>query len=290
MQLLSKLRGPIVLCSGLVCAGAVLAQASAVAPGTGMASGATMATATQANATLANATGSASAKPVVASGTVPDEATRAAVLQRLREVYGSDRVVDQMSLGSVVAPPQWSQYVQKLMSGSLKQVSHGRLSIQGNTVDIQGEVPNEALRQQVVSDMAQALNPTYTIKNGLRVAVQEQSVMDRTLANRIIEFEPGSAVLRPAALPVLDDMARAMLGLAGKRFDVIGHTDALGARAGNVALSMSRAQAVKSYLVAKGVPAAAIGTMGLGPDQPVASNDTDEGRARNRRIEFRVGG
>ncbi len=232
----------------------------------------------------------AGSKPIVASGTVPDEATRAAVLGRLRELYGSDRVVDQMSLGSVVAPPQWSQYVQKLLAGSLRHVSHGRLSIQGNTIEIHGEVANEALRQQVVSEMAQALNPSYTITNGLRVAVQEQSLMDQTLANRIVEFEPGSAVLRPVALPVLDDMARAMLQLSGKRFEVIGHTDGLGSRAGNVALSQSRAQAVKAYLVSKGVPMAAISTLGMGPDQPVASNDTDEGRARNRRIEFRVGG
>jgi OOP family OmpA-OmpF porin len=230
------------------------------------------------------------AKPIVASGTVPDEATRVAVLGRLREIYGNDRVVDQMSLGSVVAPPQWSQYVQKLLAGSLRNVSHGRLSIQGNTIEIQGEVPNEALRQQVVSEMAQALNPSYTITNGLRVAVQEQSLMDQTLANRIVEFEPGSSVLRPVALPVLDDMARAMLQLAGKRFEVIGHTDAQGARPSNVALSMSRAQAVKTYLVAKGVAAPSISTMGMGPDQPVASNDSDEGRARNRRIEFRIGG
>jgi OOP family OmpA-OmpF porin len=230
------------------------------------------------------------AKPVVASGTVPDEATRAQLLSRLREVYGAERVVDQLTLGSVVAPPQWSQYVQKLLSGSLKQVSHGRLSINGNTVDIQGEVANEALRQQVVSEIAQALNPTYTVRNGLRVAVQEQSLMDQTLANRIVEFEPGSAVLRPVALPVLDDMAKAMLQLSGKRFEVIGHTDASGVRAGNVTLSMARAQAVKAYLVAKGVAAPNVSTLGMGPDQPVASNDTEDGRARNRRIEFRVGG
>lgn len=229
------------------------------------------------------------AKAVVVSGTVPDEATRQAVLTRMRALYG-DQVVDQMSQGAVVAPPQWSAYVQKLLSGSLKQVSHGRLSIQGNTVDIQGEVPNEAVRQQVVSEMAQALNPSYTVRNGLRVAVQEQSVMDKTLANRIVEFEPGSAVLRPAALPVLDDMARAMAQLQGKRFEVIGHTDGLGARAANVALSQSRAQAVKTYLVAKGIAPGLISTLGMGPDQPVAPNDSDEGRARNRRIEFRVGG
>jgi OOP family OmpA-OmpF porin len=226
---------------------------------------------------------------VVVSGTVPDEATRVAVVARLRELYGAERVVDQLTLGAVVAPPQWQQYVQKLLSPSIKQVSHGQLSVQGNTVDIKGEVGNEAVRQQLASDMAQSLNPTYTVRNGLRVAVQEQAVVDQTLANRIVEFEPGSAVLRPAALPILDEMATAMTRLKGRKFEVIGHTDALGARAANVSLSLARAQSVKTYLVGKGLPADTLATLGLGPDQPVASNATDEGRARNRRIEFRVG-
>jgi OOP family OmpA-OmpF porin len=96
---------------------------------------------------------------VVVSGTVPDEATRVAVVSRLRELYGAERVVDQLTLGAVVAPPQWQQYVQKLLSPSIKQVSHGQLTVQGNTVDIKGEVGNEAVRQQLASDMAQSLNP-----------------------------------------------------------------------------------------------------------------------------------
>lgn len=226
---------------------------------------------------------------VVVSGTVPDEATRVAVISRMRELYGADRVVDQLTLGSVVAPPQWQQYVQKLLSPSLKQVSHGQLRIQGNTIDLRGEVGNESVRQQIASDMAQSLNPTYTVRNGLRVAVQEQAVVDQALANRIIEFEPGSAVLRPTAQPILDEIASAMTRLKGRRFEVIGHTDAMGARAANVSLSLARAQAVKSYLVSKGLPADSLAISGLGPDQPVASNATEEGRARNRRIEFRVG-
>ena len=226
---------------------------------------------------------------VVVAGTVPDEATRVAVISRMRELYGAERVVDQLTLGSVVAPPQWQQYVQKLLSPSLKQVSHGQLSIQGNTVDIRGEVGNEAACQQIASDMAQSLNPTYTVRNGLRVAVQEQAVVDQALANRIVEFEPGSAVLRPTAQPILDEMAAAMGKLKGRKFEVIGHTDASGTRAGNVSLSLARAQSVKAYLVGKGLSPESLAISGMGPDQPVASNATDEGRARNRRIEFRVG-
>jgi OOP family OmpA-OmpF porin len=226
---------------------------------------------------------------VVVAGTVPDEATHQAVLARLQALYGPGRVVDQMQLGPVVAPPQWSQYVEKLLSNDVRQVSHGQLTIQGNNIDLRGEVANEALRQQIASNMAQALNPTYTVRNGLRVAVQEQALVDQAVANRIIEFEPGSAVLRPEAWPILDELAAAMGRLKGRHFEVIGHTDALGSRAGNVSLSLARAQAVKRYLVGKGVPSEAVATSGMGPDQPVASNDTEAGRARNRRIEFRVG-
>lgn len=231
---------------------------------------------------------SASGKVVVA-GVVPDEATRVAVLTRLRDVYGAERVVDQLSLGSVVAPPNWGQHVQRLISPSLKQVSHGQLSVQGQTVDLRGEVANEAQRQQLVSDVAQALNPTYSVRNGLRVAVREQALVDQALAQRIVEFEAGSAVLRPEGLKILDEMALALSQLQGKRIEVIGHTDALGHRPGNISLSLARAQAVKGYLVSKGLPAERLQTSGMGPDQPVASNDNEAGRARNRRIEFRVG-
>lgn len=226
---------------------------------------------------------------VVVAGTVPDEATRIQVLTRLRELYGSERVVDQLTLGAVVAPPQWSQHLQKVLSPSLKQVSHGQLSVQGNIIDLKGEVANEAVRQQVASDMAGSLNPTYTVRNGLRVAAQEQNLVDQTLGNRIVEFEAGSAVLRPTGTALLDEMAVALSRLKGKKVEVVGHTDALGGRVANVALSLARAEAVKTYLVGKGLVADSINTTGLGPDRPVASNATDEGRARNRRIEFRVG-
>jgi OOP family OmpA-OmpF porin len=225
---------------------------------------------------------------VVVAGTVPDEATRNAILARVREIYGAERVVDQLGVGQVVAPPNWSGYVQKIVSPNLKQVSRGQLVINGNNIELKGEVGNEAQRQQLAADMATALNPTYAVRNALRVAAQEQSVLDATLANRIIEFEAGSSVLRPAGRTILDEMAAALLKMGGKKVEVIGHTDSQGARDTNIVLSLARADAVRSYLAGKGVPPSLITTSGSGPDRPVAANDTPEGRARNRRIEFRV--
>lgn len=237
---------------------------------------------------LACASAAAQVAPVVVAGTVPDEASKAAILQRVRALYGAARVVDQVAVGNVVAPPNWSAHMQKLLAGPLKQVSQGQLTVEGNRVGIRGEVANEALRQQVASDMADSLNPTYTISNGLRVNAPAQTVLDSALARRIIEFESGQAVLRPSGLQILDEMAAAIGRIGGRKVEVIGHSDNTGAREANLALSLARAGAVRSYLAAKGIAPASIAVAGAGPDQPVADNASAEGRARNRRIEFRV--
>ncbi|HWJ95624.1 MAG TPA: OmpA family protein, partial [Telluria sp.] len=166
--------------------------------------------------------------------------------------------------------------------------SRGQLKVDGNNVSLRGDVASEAQRQQIAGDIAAALNPTYTVNNGLRVAASEQSVLDAALANRIIEFESGKAALTDAGKQVLDQMAVALQKLNGVRVEVIGHTDNAGSRAGNLSLSQARAEAVRDYVVAKGIKADSIAVSGEGPDRPVADNRTAEGRARNRRIEFKV--
>lgn len=226
---------------------------------------------------------------VVAGGKVPDEATHAAVLARLRDTYGAANVVDQIEVGDVSTPPNWSANVQKLLNAQLKQIHKGQLKIDGMQIDVRGEVSNEAARQQIASDMATALNPTYTIRNGLRVSASEQGLLDQTLANRTIEFETGSATLTSQGRAILDQMAVVLAKLNTRTVDIIGHTDNAGNRASNIALSQARADAVKGYLVTKGISPQQMTTTGVGPDQPIASNDTSDGRARNRRIEFRAG-
>ncbi|BAL95926.1 OmpA/MotB family outer membrane protein [Rubrivivax gelatinosus IL144] len=226
---------------------------------------------------------------VVVAGDVPDESTRQAILARVRELYGPDRVIDQLGVRSLAAPPNWAQHVQRVLHPDLKNVTRGQLDIRGNVVEIRGEVTSDAQRQQVLSQLrSQLSNPTYTVRNGLRVTAAGQEQLDAALANRIVEFEPGSATLTATGQQVLNDLAGVIKRMPDRRFEIIGHTDAQGARLSNLALSAARADAVKSYLTAQGVPAALLGTSGAGPDRPVASNDTAEGRARNRRIEVRA--
>ncbi|CAH0447603.1 Outer membrane protein A [Ralstonia syzygii subsp. syzygii] len=190
---------------------------------------------------------------VVAGGMVPDEATKASVRARLRELYGSANVVDQIEVGNVVSPPNWTGNVQKILSPQIKRVNLGQLNIDGTQVAMHGDVQNEAQRQQLASDMATTLGASYTIKNGLRVAaVSEQSLLDQTLANRIIEFETGSATLTPKGRGILDEMAAVMPRLNGRKIEIVGHTDNSGSPAMNLNLSQTRTETVKNDLISKG--------------------------------------
>jgi OOP family OmpA-OmpF porin len=225
---------------------------------------------------------------ILVSGTVPDEASKATMLARVRELYGAERVVDQLAIGNVSLPPNWNGYVQKLLGANLKLVSKGMLKIDGNNVTIRGEVANEAQRQQIASDIASSLNPTYTVNNGLRVSAAEQNLLDATLDKRIIEFDSGKATLTPSGKAILDEMAGALQKVKDKKVEVIGHTDNIGLRESNLALSQARAEAVRGYLSEKGIRPDMIAVSGQGPDRPVADNASPDGRARNRRIEFRV--
>jgi OOP family OmpA-OmpF porin len=225
---------------------------------------------------------------VLATGAVPDEASKAAMLRQLRDVYGVDRVVDQLSIAPVSLPPNWNGYVQKLIGPNLKLISKGEIKIDGTVVTLRGEVANEAQRQQIASDIATSLNPTYTVNNGLRVSATEQNLLDATLAKRIVEFDSGKATLTASGKVILDEMAAALQKVKGKKVEVIGHTDNIGLRDSNLALSQARAEAVRNYLSDKGVSPDMVMVSGQGPDRPVAENSSADGRARNRRIEFRI--
>jgi len=103
-----------------------------------------------------------------------------------------------------------------------------------------------------------------------------------------IFFEFNSTKLRPEARELLDKVGAALASneLDTFRFSVEGHTDSIGSDGVNEQLSRDRAGAVKEYLMAQGVPAERLTTVGHGESDPVAPNSTDDGRQRNRRVEL----
>jgi OOP family OmpA-OmpF porin len=103
-------------------------------------------------------------------------------------------------------------------------------------------------------------------------------------------FDFDKAVVKPAGKAKLDDLVGKVKGINLEVIIAVGHTDSVGSDAYNQKLSVRRAEAVKAYLVSKGIEKNRIYTEGKGEKQPVASNKTAEGRAKNRRVEIEVVG
>ena len=103
-------------------------------------------------------------------------------------------------------------------------------------------------------------------------------------------FDFDKSVVKPEGKAALDELLAKLQGMNTEVMVTVGHTDSVGSDAYNQKLSMRRAEAVKAYIVSKGVDTARVYTEGKGESQPVADNKTAEGRAKNRRVEIEVVG
>jgi outer membrane protein OmpA-like peptidoglycan-associated protein len=103
-------------------------------------------------------------------------------------------------------------------------------------------------------------------------------------------FASGKYDLQPPAREALAKLSGIVLGHPGLRLDIEGHTDSVGSDTFNQQLSEQRANAVLQYLVAQGLPESSMTATGFGKSDPIASNDTPQGRQQNRRVEIIISG
>jgi len=101
-----------------------------------------------------------------------------------------------------------------------------------------------------------------------------------------ITFDVDSASMRPQFFDVLNSVALVLEKYEKTVLVVDGHTDSTGSRSYNMALSQRRAESVGDYLIAQGIDPVRLATYGYGPDHPVATNETEQGRQANRRVEL----
>ncbi len=199
---------------------------------------------------------------ITLEGMVGSEATKKAMLDAAIAKYGAGNVVDKLTVDAAA-------------KGDVKITLSGEVA----TDDIKGARGTEA----------QAFYPGATIDNQLTVkavaapAVLASEVKCGDSISVAANFATGSAQLSPGMAKVLGAVVPCIKG----PYEVGGHTDNVGADAPNQALSERRAKAVAGFLASKGVDAKLLSSKGYGETAPMADNGTAEGRAKNRRIEFK---
>ncbi len=115
-----------------------------------------------------------------------------------------------------------------------------------------------------------------------------EKLISAAVAKGVINFQRADATLDPKSKPTLDELAKIVNQCPAFKISIEGHTDSEGIPERNDPLSERRAKAVSDYLTAAGVDASRLSTVGYGAERPIAENETAAGRAKNRRIEFKV--
>ncbi len=128
------------------------------------------------------------------------------------------------------------------------------------------------------------------IKNALPGAEVERvgEGIKITLSENMVNFAFNSAELTSSAKTNLDKLATVLINNPDTNINIYGHTDNKGTAQVNQKISENRANSVKNYLISKGIASSRMITMGRGFSEPIASNDTEAGRAQNRRVEFAI--
>ena len=227
------------------------------------------------------------------TGYVPDNNIHAALAAAAGRKFFNDKVVDNIK-ASLGAPSGFSNAVVPAL-GALSRLSTGTLVVSDREVKLSGDAFYDAAAAQIragLKDFPQgwqfkadiSVKPASAPVDGTVC----QQLFSGLLAKGKIRFESGRATIDPDSAGLLDRLIETALRCPSANIEIAGHTDADGEDGFNQALSEKRAQAVTDFLVKAGLPAERFTAMGYGSTQPIATNDTDEGKAQNRRIDFVV--
>jgi OmpA-OmpF porin, OOP family len=228
------------------------------------------------------------------TGYVPDNNTHAALVAAAGRKFFSEKVVDNLK-ASVGAPGGFASAVAPAL-GALSRLSTGTLVVSDREVKLSGDALYDVAAGQIRGGLGKDFPQNWQFKPDISVkpaaapvdATVCQQLFAELLAKGKIRFESGRADIEPDSAGLLDRLTETALRCSTANIEIAGHTDADGEDGFNQMLSEKRAQAVADYLVKAGLPANRFTATGYGSTQPIAGNDTDEGKAQNRRIEFTV--
>ncbi|MFG1479097.1 OmpA family protein [Xanthobacter sp. V4C-4] len=228
------------------------------------------------------------------SGFYPDEKTHQALLAALERDFLKEKVNDLSAIGGG-AP---AGFLPAALAGlaQLSRVANGELTLADTQLRLAGAALGGRAAREIEDELKRALKPPFAAEAVLDVAApgalvgarECQGLLSDLMGRGTILFESGSARIDQHSLGLLDRLVFALQRCPASVVEVSGHTDNVGEAAANLRLSEARAAAVVAFLAEAGIAHERLAASGHGATQPVASNDTDAGRAQNRRIVFVV--
>ena len=146
------------------------------------------------------------------------------------------------------------------------------------------KVVDKSFLQSVIAN-----HPELMTGEALKLSYSNEITKEVSSKSYQIQFEVGSAVIKPESYAELDEILKSSVVAEGLKLGVYGHTDNSGNPEANQKLSEERANAVKSYLISKKLDASRIEAKGFGQTKPMAENKTAEGKSKNRRVQIVLG-
>ncbi len=240
-------------------------------------------------------------------GNVADDGERLSVVQMVKDTLGGGDVTDKQVIAR--GKPEGFDQAREAALKQTRYLVAGQANIIGKKVSITGRAKNENIRGLIERGLKRSAPEGYETAVNVIVPDTEKLVgkpvefkpqepavtveacqvsIVNAINGRKIQFETARATLLPASNEVLSAVLDAAAKCPDLRLEIAGHTDSRGRDNYNMELSTARAQAVVTELISKGMPAERLDAKGYGETSPIADNDTAEGRALNRRIQFKV--
>jgi len=231
------------------------------------------------------------------TGELPDLSAKTALLDSLKAAFPGANFIDNLSIQAGVGAPDFA--AAGAMFKASADIPDFVDKFDGSTITLTGTAPSDEVKAGAEA-AAKAAWPNATIVNNIVVkgaspaatapsgdCASLQSDIKAALTGPI-NFETDGFTLTPATQQMLTAVAAKIKACPQAKIAVTGYTDNTGNDGINIPLSNNRAKSVGDYLVSQGVSAGEVTTSGQGAANPVASNDTDAGRAQNRRVEITV--
>ena len=233
------------------------------------------------------------------NGELPDLAAKTSLLDSMKAALGGGvNLIDNIDLNADISAPDLSG-IGALFTSAV-DIPDFKFDLNGDTITLTGTAPSEDVKAAAEAE-AKAAWPNLKVVNEIRVTAPtgapaappagECGNLQADIAGLLrtpINFETDGATLTPATEQMLTQVANKLKACPNSRIAVEGYTDNTGNDAINIPLSTNRAKSVADYLVGQGVGGNAVTSKGLGAANPVASNDSPDGRAQNRRVAILV--